>query len=236
MANRRESLRPPWKREKPFPLDVLAVQSILAAGHTVASVPAAGQWVPLRPIESTAWGGHDEDVTTTAHPENVRIAIKAAEAFALNVAGVDIISPDITRPWHENGAVINEINFAPLLGGGDISRSHLAEFLADSVPHGGRIPVEVFVGGGEAVAAARRRQAECTAAGRPAFFTSADLTLTPGGGEEKMAIIGAHRRCRALLMDRRVAALVVAMPDEEYAASGLPVDRVDGLHIVGAGG
>jgi acyl-coenzyme A synthetase/AMP-(fatty) acid ligase/D-alanine-D-alanine ligase-like ATP-grasp enzyme len=113
---------PPWRRSEIQPLDALAHAAMAAAGYTGASVPTEGAWVPLRPIESTAWGGVDEEVTGLIHPENLRMALAAADLFGLHVAGIDIISPDIARPWHENGAVINEVNFSPLLGAA-ISRS-----------------------------------------------------------------------------------------------------------------
>ena len=234
-ANAREEARPPWRREKPYPLDALAIRSLAAVGHGPGSVPAAGEWVPLRPIETTAWGGHDEDVTATIHPENVRIARRAAELFALDVAGVDIISADITRPWHENGAIINEVNFAPLLGGHAISRSHIGRYLRDLVEEDGRIPVEVFVGGPAALAAARRRQGELVAAGAAAFVTSHDTTLDAAGHPLACAIPGLSQRCRGLLMDPAVGCVVLVVQTDEFERFGLPVDRITALHVVDRG-
>ena len=89
---------------------------------TLASIPDPGTWVALRRIESTDWGGVDEEVTALIHPDNLKAALMATELFGLDMAGIDIISTDISRPWFETGAVINEVNFAPLLGGAEISR------------------------------------------------------------------------------------------------------------------
>jgi cyanophycin synthetase len=231
-ANAREAARPPWRREKHYPLDTLALQVLAARGLGPSSVPAAGAFVPLRPIETTAWGGHDEEVTATIHPENVRVARRAAEIFALDVAGVDIISPDITRPWHENGAIINEVNFAPLLGGHDISRSHIARYLRDLVEEDGRIPVEVFVGGAEAFAAARSRHAELVSRGTAAFLTSHDTTFDATGRSLPLAVHGLGRRCRALFLDQAVGAIVLVVQTDELERSGLPFDRITALHVV----
>jgi cyanophycin synthetase len=231
-ANAREAARPPWRREKHYPLDTLALQVLAARGLGPSSVPAAGAFVPLRPIETTAWGGHDEEVTATIHPENVRVARRAAEIFALDVAGVDIISPDITRPWHENGAIINEVNFAPLLGGHDISRSHIARYLRDLVEEDGRIPVEVFVGGAEAFAAARSRHAELVSRGTAAFLTSHDTTFDATGRSLALAVHGLARRCRALFLDQAVGAIVLVAQTDELERSGLPFDRITALHVV----
>ncbi|WP_153039631.1 hypothetical protein [Solemya elarraichensis gill symbiont] len=92
----------PWLQEKPYPLDALALESMSLAGFTPDSVPEKGVWVPLRKIESTEWGGHIEDVTELVHPDNRQIAEQAASLFQLSNAGIDIISSDISRPWHEN--------------------------------------------------------------------------------------------------------------------------------------
>ena len=231
-ANAREAARPPWRREKHYPLDTLALQVLAARGLGPASVPAAGTFVPLRPIETTAWGGHDEEVTATIHPENVRVARRAAEIFALDVAGVDIISPDITRPWHENGAIINEVNFAPLLGGHEISRGYIASYLRDLVEEDGRIPVEVFVGGAEAFAAARSRHAELVSRGTAAFLTSHDTTFDATGRSLALAVHGLARRCRALFLDSAVGAIVLVVQTDELERSGLPFDRITALHTV----
>src|SRR5690606_24429942 len=107
------------------------------AGLTLDSVPAAGAWAWLRRIESTEWGGVDEDFSTTLHPDNAAIAIRAAELFGLDIAGVDIISTDITRPWHENGAIINEVNSSPLLGASLSSLNSMPAVLARLVPCNG---------------------------------------------------------------------------------------------------
>ncbi|MEI6238844.1 MAG: hypothetical protein WCR51_00505 [Planctomycetia bacterium] len=231
-ANAREAARPPWRREKPYPLDALAMRSLAAVGRGPGSVPAVGEWLPLRPIETTAWGGHDEEVTAIIHPENVRVARRAAELFALDVAGVDIISADITRPWYENGAIINEVNFAPLLGGHDISRSHIGTYIRDLVEEDGRIPVEVFVGGREALIAARSRHADLVASGTAAFLTSHDTTFDATARSLTLAAHGLARRCRALFLDPAVGALVLVVQTDELERSGLPFDRITALHVV----
>jgi hypothetical protein len=55
----------------------------------------------------------------------LRAALEATSLLSLNVAGVDMISLDIRVPWHANDAVINEVNYSPLLGGAEIRGSTL---------------------------------------------------------------------------------------------------------------
>lgn len=83
-------------------------------GFDLDAIPPLGQRVFLRRIESSEWGGKPE-LVNDVHPDNLRIAVSAARMLRLYVAGVDLISPDISRPWHENDAVINEVNYAPLI-------------------------------------------------------------------------------------------------------------------------
>jgi D-alanine-D-alanine ligase-like ATP-grasp enzyme len=222
-----QQLKPPWKRSGIGPVDELARAALAAAGMTDQSVPPTGQFVPLRRIESTAWGGVDEEVTSSVHPENLRVALAATALFGLDVAGIDIISPDIAQPWHSNGAIVNEVNYSPVLGGGDISRRHIPEYLDRLLDGDGRIPVEVFVGGDAAWRAALGRQEALRAQGRRAFLSNADLTLDGDGAELPMPIGGLYRRARALVLSSEVEALVLAVQTDELIHTGLPLERVD---------
>lgn len=141
----------PWKRTERYPMDDEALIAIQNAGYSLESIPEAHILVPLRRIESTQDGGTDEDITKTIHPDNIDLAIRAAKLFNLEVTGIDIITPDITIPWYRNGAIINEVNYSPQYGGGDISKSTIAGFLADFMQERGRIPITVILGGSEAM-------------------------------------------------------------------------------------
>jgi cyanophycin synthetase len=224
--------KPPWLRSKIRPLDEMAHIALLSAGFTPSSVPPAGVLAPLRRIESTEWGGIDEEVSASVHPENLAAALRAAELFGLRTAGIDMISPDIAKPWYETGAIINEVNFSPLLGGGEISRRHIADFLRDLIEGEGRIPIEVFVGGNAAMKAAKARWKELTAEGKRCFLTGHEQTLGPAGRELPLAQNGLHARTRALLMHASVEWLIVCVQTDEFLRTGLPFDRVDRLEEI----
>jgi cyanophycin synthetase len=53
------------------------------------------------------------DRTDDIHPENALIARRAALTLGLDVAGVDFIAPDISRPVLETGGGVVEVNAAP---------------------------------------------------------------------------------------------------------------------------
>jgi D-alanine-D-alanine ligase-like ATP-grasp enzyme len=231
-ALRCEERKPPWERSKLKPVDNLARKVLAGAGYTEASVPAAGARVDLRRIETTAWGGVDEDTSEAVHPANREVALAAARLFGLEVAGIDIICDDISRPWYESGAVINEVNHAPLLGGGEISRERLPDFLEALLDGDGRVPVDVFVGGAKAWTEAQGRwRAQC-ARKRRCWLTDGRRTMDGFGSQQAMAVAGLYRRVRALILDSRVDALVLVVHDDELLESGLPLEAVDRVRVV----
>lgn len=220
---------PPWTRSAIRPLDAMALAAVAAAGFTASSIPGDGTRVPLRRIESTEWGGVDEEVTQRIHPENLRVALAASALFGLNVAGIDIISQDISRPWHENGAIINEVNFAPLLGGAEISRQHVPAFLDSLIQGDGRIPVEVFVGGGNAFRAATARWQSLRSGGVRAVLTNGKETFSASGESWPMPFGSVYQVTRALTLSPLVAALVVVISADDFLRLGLPLETVDAV-------
>ena len=220
---------PPWRRSPAAAVDAAVVAELARQGLAPDSLPEAGALVPLRRIESTEWGGVDEDVTALVHPENLRIALAAARQLGLEVAGVDLICGDITLPWYQTGAVINEVNFAPLLGGGEISRQQLPAFLQSLLPGGGRIPVEVYIGGEAALAAARLRWRDLCAAGLGAALTSDTFTEVAEEGERILPFASLNRRLRALVLDCGIDALVAVVQTDEFLHAGLPLEAMSAV-------
>ena len=87
---------------------VLQQQDLMAT-----SIPAAGQVVKLRTNGNLSTGGTATDVTDEVHPRNARLAELAAQILGLDVAGIDVICTDISRPLREQGGAIVEVNAAP---------------------------------------------------------------------------------------------------------------------------
>jgi cyanophycin synthetase len=230
-ANAREKMMPPWKRSEPFPSDNETNEALHIAGLSFESVPQQGELVFLRKIESTQWGGTDEDITQTIHPDNLDLALRAAALFDLQVAGIDIITPDITVPWYQNGAIINEVNYSPQYGGGAISRASIPYFLDDLIEEDGRIPVHVFIGGDDAMKQAMELQAEQTQKGLNTVVTDHEKSFF---SQQKIYLDakGLFKRTRALLMDRRVDSLIMVIQNDEFLYTGLPIDHLDDLQIV----
>ncbi len=87
---------------------VLAQQEL-----TADSVPESDQVVILRTNCNLSTGGIAADVTDDIHPHNARIAELAAQILALDVAGIDMLCEDISRPLSEQNGAIVEVNAAP---------------------------------------------------------------------------------------------------------------------------
>ena len=198
----------PWCRSGILPIDDLALIELRRLGLDTDSIPAEGERVSLRRVESGAWGGIDEDVAATIHPANVSIAIRAAELFGLNIAGIDIITPDIAVPWFDNGAIINEVNLSPSFGVGEISRRHIPVFLQQFIQDNGEIPIELF-DGEQGLALSDARQAELREQGLRCFSTSATRTLDYQQIELVMPLDRLQDRVTALLCRPDVDALLI---------------------------
>ncbi|MES2261660.1 MAG: cyanophycin synthetase [Pseudomonadota bacterium] len=75
---------------------------------THASVPAAGQKVLIQPNGNVA-----VDVTDQVHPEVAAMATLAARVIGLDIAGIDLVAQDISRPLDAQGGAIIEVNASP---------------------------------------------------------------------------------------------------------------------------
>jgi len=56
-----------------------------------------------------------QDVSASIHPDNARMAERAARRVGLREAGVDFITPDITRSWQEVGGGVCDVKASPNL-------------------------------------------------------------------------------------------------------------------------
>ena len=94
-------------------LDHQAQRLLELAGKTADTILAAGEVLYLRSTGNLSTGGTAIDMTDQTHPDNREMAQRAASAIGLDVAGIDFITPDITRSYREVGGAICEVNAAP---------------------------------------------------------------------------------------------------------------------------
>jgi cyanophycin synthetase len=125
-------------------------------GLTLASVPAAGLEVVLTRLGRIEYGAGVIDVTDLVHPQVAAQCVSAVRLVGLDVAGVDLMAQDISRPLEEQGGVLLEVNsepsiifhFPPLC---DTYRPVCEAIIESLFPAGetGRIPLAILTGGGD---------------------------------------------------------------------------------------
>ncbi len=98
---------------EPVAMDPETLQALHGQGVTPDTVPPVGQTVVLRKAACPA--SLAQDVTDQLHPSLARLAEQAAAAVQLDMAGIDLVCPDITQPWQGTGTAIVEINAGPAI-------------------------------------------------------------------------------------------------------------------------
>ena len=94
-------------------LDRTSYQLMERQGHTLDSVLPKDEICYLRATANLSTGGIAVDRTDEIHPENVWLAQRVVKMIGLDIAGLDIVTPDISRPLREVDGVIVEVNAAP---------------------------------------------------------------------------------------------------------------------------
>ena len=82
-------------------------------GMTPDSVPEAGQVVQLKTTANLSTGGTSIDITDRVHPANIEMAERISCLVDLNIAGIDVVAPDLETPVRDNGGGVVEVNAAP---------------------------------------------------------------------------------------------------------------------------
>ena len=124
-------------------LDEIAKGVLAEQGLTVDSIPAAGQVVLMRRNANLSTGGSATDVTDLVHPEVAARVIDGVRMVGLDIAGVDVVCQDISRPLEQQGGIIVEINAAPGL------RMHLEPSSGKGRPVGEAIVGTMFEDGND---------------------------------------------------------------------------------------
>jgi len=87
-----------------------ATERVLAGqGLAPSSIPEVGRLVLLRDTANLSTGGTAEDCTESVHPDTMFLMEQVAATIGLDVAGIDFLSPDITRPIAETGGGVVEV-------------------------------------------------------------------------------------------------------------------------------
>jgi cyanophycin synthetase len=108
-------------------------------GYNGESVPPAGKEVLVQRN-----GNMNFDVTGVVHPSIAAAGALAARIVGLDIAGIDFVADDITKPLDQQQAAVVEVNAGPSL------LMHLKPEFGEAQPVGEAIVEGLFPGGGDA--------------------------------------------------------------------------------------
>lgn len=210
-------------------LDEEALAMLAESGMTPDSIPSAGEFVMMRRRDNISAGGTSEPVTASEiHPDNLILARRAANALYLDLAGVDLLIPDISVSWKSSGALICEVNGKPQFGPGPDGRNfdHVLQRL---MSEGARIPVKLFLP--PEVSETHLADAHALASRLGFQAVSSQQGLRVDGDERCKDFSSGHAAALAALNDRDIHSLLIVLTPQEVVQSGLPIDRVDAVHV-----
>jgi cyanophycin synthetase len=90
-----------------------AVFTLAASGRDLGSVPESGARVQVKTVTNQSGPADNHTVREPVAPELVAEARSAAAAVGVRLAGVDLITPDLSAPLAASGGVIIEVNGGP---------------------------------------------------------------------------------------------------------------------------
>ncbi|MCD4746020.1 MAG: cyanophycin synthetase [Bacteroidales bacterium] len=94
-------------------IDITTERILKAKEYTLETVLPENEILVLKKSGNPKLGGSSIDVTDKVHPFNRFLAERAARVIGLNIAGVDIIAPNINESIIENNGAVIEVNAAP---------------------------------------------------------------------------------------------------------------------------
>jgi cyanophycin synthetase len=214
-----------------FPLNLIrddpAVElELIRQGSASDAVPAAGTRLLIQRNGNVA-----ADCTDDVHPETAALAALAARVVGLDIAGIDLVAADISRPLAGQRGALIEVNAGPGL------LAHLKPASGKPRPVGAAIVDHLFPPGTSSriplVGVSGSRGANTVAAWLHHILLLTGKTVglaTPRGvrlGEQELRLSAtdAWHRAQQLLTNRALEAAVIATPPASIVSAGLAYDR-----------
>ena len=193
---------------------------------TPDSVPEAGRDVLIQRNAN-----HEFDVTDDVHPETAEIAALAARIVGLDIAGIDLVCEDISKPLAQQGGAIVEVNAGPGL------LMHLKPGVGKPRPVGQAIVEHLFPNGGTGripivgVTGSQGKTTVCRLIARLLTLSGKHTGLACSDGlflDRRQSEKGDHANWEAAhrtLLNRAVEAAVFENGSDTILESGLAYDR-----------
>lgn len=225
-----------WERRRGRPriaLDEEALALMERDGHDPDTVLPKGQFLRLRRRDNINSGGKNTDIDLAeVHRDNLDLAVAAARALRLDIAGIDLITSDITRSWRDVGASICEVNSRPqfaVLRKPEMFRQIIARVTGPD-PH---VPANLILCTDDP--AERAAVVEAVNARAPRRIVSTREGLWRGGMILSRAFPNGYAAAIAAIARPDTEAMTCVMSPREVLANGSPLRRWARTNILQAG-
>lgn len=210
-------------------IDKLTTIELERQGYKPESKPARGVKVIVRRNDNLS-----RDVTDIVHPSVADHAVMAAQAVGLDIAGIDMVVEDVSKPLEEQGGVIVEVNAGPGLlmhlkprtGKPRPVGEAIVEHLFPDLNNNGRIPVVSITGTNGKTTCTRLVASILKAAGHHVGMTCSDGVSIDGRIIEIGDCAG-PRSAKNVLLNPLVDAAVLESARGGILREGLGVDKCD---------
>ena len=202
-------------------------------GYTLDTILNTGEVCYLRATANLSTGGIAVDRTDDIHPENVWLAQRVAKTIGLDIAGIDIVTPDITQPLRDVDGVVVEVNAAPgfrmhVCPSEGLPRNVAAPVLDMLFPYGksGRIPIIAITGTNGKTTTTRLIAHIYRQTGQIVGYTTTDGIYIDDHVVEKGDTTG-PQSAQVILKDPTVEVAVLETARGGILRSGLAFDKSD---------
>ena len=192
----------------------------------VDSIPPAGREVLVKRHDNLSM-----DVTDKVHPTVADHVVRAVQMVGLDIAGVDLVAVDISRPLEEQGGAIVEVNAGPGLlmhikpsqGTAQPVGQAIIDHIFDA-PGDARIPIITVTGSRHAAGVVRLIKDRLMAAGHCVGWSDGQ------GLHMNQQVLDRKSNCsaeqiRRITLNPKCTAAVVALQPDSILGEGLEFDR-----------
>ncbi len=210
----------------PVEIDEALCMALAQQKLNLQSIPAAGREVLIKRYDNLSM-----DVTEKVHPSVARDVVRAVQMVGLDIAGVDLVACDISRPLDQQAGAIVEVNAGPGLlmhvkpthGSPQPVGTAIIDHIFNE-PGDARIPIITVTGSQHATPVVHAVRDLLASQGHIVGWSDG-IGLHMGGLTIDRKAKSTADQIRRLMLNPQVTAVVVAVQPDSILREGLEFDR-----------